>query len=503
MLQLFNTLSRQKETFKPLSQEKVKIYYCGPTVYNFAHIGNLRTYLFEDFIVKTLRYLGYKVETTMNITDIDDKTIRDSMSNNIKLLELTRKYTDFFLEDLKKLNIQHADNIQPISDIVPEMIDMINGLFAKWYAYLGDGGSVYYSIAKFKHYGELAHLDMKGMRSSVRINNDEYEKDQAADFALWKGYDAEKDGENFWDAKFMINGEEKIIRGRPGWHIECSACNMRHFGAQVDIHMGGIDNLFPHHQNEVAQSEAFSGKQFVKYWVHGAHLLVDGKKMSKSADNFYRLVDIVVKMPHEKERHVLLGFRLMAFQNRYREELNFTFDRLQAAINTLKSLDEFLKRIKRYVPKDRMEGLSDGKIDALKAQWQGVIRREFRENLQALMQNYIEHLEDDFSTPEALADIFELITWINKEIDSETLSAEELTGVIDFVRSIDEVIWVFDFSLLEAEESASEEVLVLLEARNMAKAEKNWSLADEIRAKITELWYKVVDDKAGARVERL
>jgi len=447
MLQLFNTLSRQKEIFKPLSQEKIKVYYCGPTVYNFAHIGNLRTYLFEDFIVKTLRYLGYKVETTMNITDIDDKTIRDSMSNNIKLLELTRKYTDFFLEDLKKLNIQNADNIQPISDIIPEMIEMINVLFAKGYAYLGEDGSVYYSIAKFKHYGELAHLDMKGMRSSVRINNDEYEKDQAADFALWKSYDLEKDGENFWDAKFMINGQEKILRGRPGWHIECSACNMRHFGAQVDIHMGGVDNLFPHHQNEVAQSEAFSGKQFVKYWLHGAHLLVDGKKMSKSADNFYRLVDIVKTMSHEKERHILLGFRLMTFQNRYREELNFTYDRLQAAVNTLKSLDEFLKRLKNYslihpsLDGEFVSTDSETEVAALRLQGRNsIIRREFRDNLQALMQNYIEHLEDDFSTPEALADIFELVTWINKEIDSEILSAAELASVISFVRSIDEVI---------------------------------------------------------------
>lgn len=340
-LHLYNTLNREKERFKPLRQDEVKVYFCGPTPYNYAHIGNLRAYLFEDIVIRTLKFLGYRVKTVMNVTDIDDKTIRDSQKSGKTLKEFTEFYTTEFLKDLDRLGIQRADTIAPISTLIDEMRVMIQGLLDQDFAYIADDGSVYYRVEKFKNYGKLANLDTKGMISSVRINNDEYDKDQIADFALWKAYNSEADGENFWEIEvFEKNGNEKIskiLKGRPGWHIECSACNYKFFGEQIDIHMGGIDNLFPHHQNEVAQTEAFTGKQFSKYWLHGGHLLVDNKKMSKSAGNFYTLRDIIEKWSEKfDEKIVCRAMRLMNLQNRYRENFNFTNDRLESAINTIK-----------------------------------------------------------------------------------------------------------------------------------------------------------------------
>lgn len=340
-LHLYNTLNREKERFKPLRQDEVKVYFCGPTPYNYAHIGNLRAYLFEDIVIRTLKFLGYRVKTVMNVTDIDDKTIRDSQKSGKTLKEFTEFYTTEFLKDLDRLGIQRADTIAPISTLIDEMRVMIQGLLDRDFAYIADDGSVYYRVEKFKNYGKLANLDTKGMISSVRINNDEYDKDQIADFALWKAYNSEADGENFSEIEvFEKNGNEKIskiLKGRPGWHIECSACNYKFFGEQIDIHMGGIDNLFPHHQNEVAQTEAFTGKQFSKYWLHGGHLLVDNKKMSKSAGNFYTLRDIIKKWSEKfDEKIVCRAMRLMNLQNRYRENFNFTNDRLESAINTIK-----------------------------------------------------------------------------------------------------------------------------------------------------------------------
>ncbi|EKD29652.1 MAG: hypothetical protein ACD_78C00322G0007, partial [uncultured bacterium (gcode 4)] len=410
MLHLQNTFSQTKERFKPLRQELVKVYYCGPTPYNFAHIGNLRAYLFSDSVVRTLRYLGYKVQTVMNVTDIDDKTIRDSQKAEMSLQGFTEKYTEAFLEDIKRLGIIPADTIVPISTAIDTMVEIIQKLLDKGYAYLAEDGSIYYSIKKFPKYGQLAHLDMKGMKSSVRIDNDEYEKESVADFALWKAYDREKDGSNFWEARFKVptsqterisrewretewgvlkaytewvsrewTGKlpvsEVVVSWRPGWHIECSACNLKHLGPEIDIHMGGIDNIFPHHENEIAQSEAYSGKKFARYWMHSGHLLVDNKKMSKSADNFYTLADIVAKMPNEKPGMVYRGFRLMNLQTRYRENFNFTFDRLTAAIQTAKSFDEILKRLKHYETPSRK------------------VFRDFRETVQQYIQAYIECLE--------------------------------------------------------------------------------------------------------------
>ncbi|MDD5376797.1 MAG: cysteine--tRNA ligase [Candidatus Gracilibacteria bacterium] len=484
MLQLQNTFSQTKERFKPIRQELVKVYYCGPTPYNYAHIGNLRAYLFSDSVVRTLRYLGYKVQTVMNVTDIDDKTIRDSQKAGMDLQSFTEKYTGLFLEDIKKLGIIPADTIVPISTAIDTMVEIIQKLLDKGYAYLAEDGSIYYSIKKFPKYGQLAHLDIKGMKSSVRINNDEYEKESVADFALWKAYDVEKDGPNKWIVKFNVDGKEVEVPGRPGWHIECSACNLKHFGPEIDIHMGGIDNIFPHHENEIAQSEAYSGKKFSRYWMHSGHLMIDNKKMSKKDGTFYTLADIVTKVPSEKPEMVYRGFRLMNLQTRYRENFNFTFDRLTTAIQTVKGFDEVLKRLKHYNPPS------------------GKVFRDFREMMQQYVQAYIECLEDDIGTPEALAIVFDCFSFINSGIDTNAFSLEEKNAILDLLHSFDEVLGLFDFSLLESTD-IPEEIELLLMQRNAAKEQKNYPLADSLRDQIGSMGYKIVDDKTGSHVEKV
>lgn len=499
-LHIYNTLTRSLDRFKPLRQDEVKVYYCGPTPYNYAHIGNLRSYLFEDFVIRTLRFLGYRVRTVMNITDIDDKTIRDSQKSGKTLKEFTEFYSEAFLADLDRLSIVRADTIAPISTLIEDMGIMIQWLLDKWYAYLAEDGSIYYSVKKFRKYGELAHLDMSGMISSVRIDNDEYDKEQVADFALWKAYDQESDGENKWTITVTIDGEEKSLEWRPGWHIECSACNHHFFWAQIDIHMGGIDNLFPHHQNEVAQTEAFTGKEFSKYWMHGGHLLVDNKKMAKSAGNFYTLRDIVEKAKPVDEVTICRGFRLMALQNQYRENFNFTFERLTAAINTIKWLDEMLKRLTRYIERAipaNTERNAHGKMKFHD------ISREFRDNQQAFMQEFIEKLEDDFDTVSAMTIVFEYQSYINSGIDDALFSSEEAKSLVDLLKSWNEVIGILDFSLLESGETTPAEIQILLDERTLAKSLKDFARGDEIRDMITKMGYRIIDEKDGARVEKI
>ena len=437
----------------------------------------------------------------MNITDIDDKTIRDSQKSEKTLKEFTQYYSEEFLNDCKKIGILPADNIKPISELIDDMGEIIDGLIKKWYAYLAEDGSIYYSVSKFRNYGKLAHLDFKGMISSVRIDNDEYDKEQVADFALWKAYDKESDGENKWSISVTIDGERKDIEWRPGWHIECSACSRHFFGEQIDIHMGGVDLVFPHHQNEIAQTEAFTGKQFAKYWLHGWHLLVDNKKMSKSANNFYTLHDIIEKNSNIVPALNYRGFRLMWLQNQYRENFNFTFDRLNAAINTIKWLDEMMKRLGRYIenlPKGNDERNARGKMKFHE------ISREFRDNQQAFMQDFIEKIENDFDTLGAMTIIFEFQSYINSGIDDELFSLEEAKSLIDLLRSWNEVVAIFDFSLLENSEIIPEEITKLALDRIDAKIAKNWAEADRIRDMLVGKWWKMIDEAGGKwRVEKV
>lgn len=501
MLHVYNTLSRELERFKPLRQEEVKVYFCGPTPYNYAHIWNLKTYIFEDYVIKTLRFLWYRVKTTMNVTDIDDKTIRDSQKFGEELLPYTQKYTAYFLEDLRKLNITLADNIVPISTLIDEMVEMINGLIKRWYAYLWDDGSIYYEIKKFKKYWNLAHLDFSWMKTSVRINNDEYDKENAADFALWKGYKNE-DGENYWEKEFDFNWEKKVLKWRPGWHIECSACNMKYFWAQIDIHMWWVDNIFPHHQNEIAQSEWYTWKTFSKYWIHGWHITVNGKKMAKSANNFYTIKDLEEKyltnpsltLPlNLKEGKVTASvlyraIRLSFMNAKYRESVDFSFEKLEQNFNTIKKIDEALKKLDRVM---KSWTLQEKKF-----------RRDFREELQDFIGEYCEKLEDDFNMPEAFSIFFMYITFSNTQVDSGELSLWEANALFDMFKTFDSVLWILDLDVLNSEEIPNE-IMQKFEARNTAKKAKDFALADTLRDELLNLGYKIIDDRSWSRVEKI
>lgn len=500
-MKIYNPRTKEKETFKPIRNDNVKIYYCGPTVYNYAHIWNLRTFVFEDVVVKTLDFVGgFKIHTAMNITDIDDKTIRESMKAGVSLKEYTKKFTDIFIDDVKKLNVKPADVIEPISNVIPEMVEIINDLVKKEYAYLSDDGSIYFKISKFKKYGKFAGLDLDGMKESVRIDNDEYEKDSAGDFVLWKAW-KEEDGDNFWEETFVFGEEEKVVKGRPGWHIECSACNKKHFGKQIDLHMWGVDLVFPHHQNEIAQTEAHTGKEFSKYWLHSGHLTVDGKKMAKSANNFYTLADLEEKYKDVNKSVLHRAIRLGFVNSIYRDNVDFSFTKLEQNINTVEKIDSLTKRIKRELENSESElDVTVQKGDFLKVKW---IRREFREAQQSFIFDFMEKLEDDFSTPEALAIFFEYNGFINREIDEWEYSLEELKSMKDMLETMNYVLGIVNFDIFDEDDSIPAELTKLLEERQTAREEKNYARADEIRDELTAKGYKIIDSKDGAYLEKM
>ncbi len=334
-LKFYNTETREKEELTPLDGRVVRMYTCGPTVYNFAHIGNFRTYVFEDLLRRTIKFFGFSIHQAMNLTDVDDKTIKGALENKISLDAFTRPFKEAFFEDLKTLGIERVEHYPQATDYIPEMIAIIQSLIEKGTAYRGNDGSIYFSIAKFPSYGRLSHLHLNellvGAGGCNRVAQDEYDKENVSDFVLWKICDPVRDGGIFWESPFG--------KGRPGWHIECSAMAMKLLGESIDIHVGGVDNMFPHHENEIAQSEAYSSKHFVKHWLHAEHLLVDHKKMSKSLGNFFTLRDLLRKGYTGRQLRYLL------LQTHYRTQLNFTFAGLDASAATLMRLSDFIKRL--------------------------------------------------------------------------------------------------------------------------------------------------------------
>ncbi len=497
-MQIYNTLTREKEEFKSLKDNIVKIYYCGPTVYNFAHIGNLKTYTGHDVIVKAMKFLWYPVVTTMNITDIEDKIIRTAQETWEALQDFTQRYTEEFLIDIKKLWIQKADNIEPISNVIPEMVRMINTMLKRWFAYEADG-SVYFEVKKFKTYWKFAHLDFDWMKNSIRIDNDEYDKESAADFVLWKWW-KEEDWENFWDETFIVNWKDITIKWRPGWHIECSACAMKHFWQQIDIHMWAIDLVFPHHQNEIAQTEACTRKTFSKYWVHQGHLMVDGKKMSKSLGNFYTLRDLEEKFSNTPKDILYLAIRLNFINCKYRDSVDLSFDKLEANFTTIKRIQETLKNVTRTIDSFSLVGKDVWKVDR-EVVW---ISREFREDMQWVMQDFITCLEDDFNMPEALVLLFSFQKYVNAWIADKKFSTEELESILDMYQQLDSVFWIINWDVIEAEdEEIPWEITDLLEKRNSAKDEKNFETADKLRDELLEKGFKIVDSREGSRVEKI
>lgn len=467
-LKFYNTESRQKEEITPLQGGRILMYTCGPTVYNFAHIGNFRTYVFEDLLRRTIKFFGYELRQVMNITDIDDKTIKGAIAGGTSLKEYTDPYTAAFFEDLKTLNIQPVEAYPHATTYIPQMIKMIQKHMEKGYAYKGSDGSIYFSIDKFPSYGRLSHLHLDELQkgASQRVGTDEYEKESAADFVLWKAYDPERDGEIYWESPFG--------KGRPGWHIECSAMSMQLLGESIDIHVGGVDNIFPHHENEIAQSEAYSDKHFVRHWLHSEHLLVDNKKMSKSLGNFYTLRDLLEKGYSGKEVRYLL------LQAHYRTQLNFTFDGLVGARHALQRLSDFVHRLR---------SIDDSKEHAL-----------VKPLLEKGEQEFADHLADDLNISAALATLFEVVREINTLCDRQKIGRSEAQAVLSFLEKLDQVLGVIP--LHEEEAPIPIEIQDALSRREQARKEKNWKEADAQRDRILAQGYLIEDTPKGPRVKK-
>lgn len=460
-LQFFNTMDRKVVPFQPIDAKLVRMYTCGPTVYNFAHIGNFRAYMFEDLLRRTLEYFGYPVRQVMNLTDVDDKTIRDSRAARLPLREFTAKYKQAFFEDLKTLNIEPAEVYPAATDHIPQMIRLISVLMEKGFAYQAEDKSIYFSIDKFPDYGKLAKIDRENQRSGVRIKNDEYAKDSVADFALWKAWD-ENDGDVAWDSPWG--------KGRPGWHIECSAMSSEYLGDQFDIHTGGIDNMFPHHEDEIAQSEAASGKTWVNYWLHCAHLMVNGEKMSKSLGNFFTLRDLQQKGWKGREiRWVLIGAH-------YRKKLNFTFEALEQARETLGKFDEFFQRMREIAQ------TGDG--------------TEISQTVAGAEQAFAAAMGDDLNISEALAAMFDLQRAANRLADAGELTAAGGAEVLAAFRKFDRIIGCFEVDAVKTEEFPAE-VTALAEARIEARKAKNFAESDRLRDEIAGLGFIVEDIPGG------
>lgn len=465
-LKLYNTATRQKEVLKPLQDDHVTLYTCGPTVYNYAHIGNFRTYIFEDLLRRTIQFFGMSITQVMNLTDVDDKTIRGAIAKGVSLNDYTKTYKDAFFNDIKTLNIQPAEMYPAATDYIDEMIKIIQGLLDKEIAYRGGDGSIYYSICKFPRYGCLSHLHIDELQAgaSDRVSSDEYEKDHIADFVLWKAYDPQRDGQIFWESPFGP--------GRPGWHMECSAMAMKLLGETLDIHVGGIDNMFPHHENEIAQSEAYSEKPFAKIWMHAEHLLVDGKKMSKSLGNFYELRELISR------GFTGVQIRYMLLQTHYKTQLNFTFTGLEAAKDSLQRLNNFCQRLL-----DIETTSSGGNIAPI---------------LNQALISFTEALADDLNISVALAAVFNLVHEVNILCDTNKISQNESKEVIDLLKRFNLVLGVL--SLEKSSEVIPLELQDALEKRNQARKDKNWALADSLRDYIVNSGYLIEDTSRGARL---
>src|SRR5271165_3879172 len=463
-LRFYNTLTQQVEPFTLLEGNTVRMYTCGPAVYNFAHIGNFRTFTFEDILRRWLLYRGFELDHVMNITDVDDKIIRNALAEQKTLAEYTATYTQAFLDDSAALRLQRPERMVKATEHIPEMVRAIEQLAERGFTYQSDG-SVYYRIAKFPGYGKLSHNDFSGIRSGARVDVDEYDKANARDFVLWK---APKDDEPFWDSA--------IGPGRPGWHIECSAMAMKYLGETLDIHAGGVDLIFPHHENEIAQSEAITAKPFARFWLHAEFLNIEAQKMSKSAGNFYTLRDLL-EMGYEPEvvRYLLASVP-------YRKKLNFTFDGLKAAATAIDRLRNFKLRLET-------NKYPEGMIEKL------------LERTGASAQRFGESLDDDLNTAEALAALFEYVRDANTAMDS----GEFRTGNIpDALELLDQFDRIFDVLRPTATDDAISDAQVegLIAERAQAKKNRDFARADQVRQQLLDAGIILEDTKEGARWKR-
>ncbi len=459
MLKIYNTLTRKLDTFKPVNNEKVTMYTCGPTVYDYAHIGNFRSNVFFDVLKRALKFLGYDVLHVMNLTDVEDKIIRKSKEKNLSINEYTQPYIEAFFEDLATLRIIPADVFPKATEHIDEMIDLIEMLNKKGYTY-EKGGSVYFNIGRFDSYGDFAGIDRNELKDGARVDSDEYGKENAQDFVLWKA--VKEEGEPSWPTPF---GE-----GRPGWHLECSAMAMKYLGETIDIHCGGEDLVFPHHQNEIAQSEAATGKPFVNYWMHCAHLQMGEQKMSKSLGNFYTLRDLVDKGVNP------VHLRYLLLSTNYRSPLLFSFDLIDQAGAAVDRIRDFARRLEREKP----EG-GDAQLT--------------KDAIAAASTGFRKMIEDDLNMSGALGEMFTFIKSVNTMLDDKKFTADGIEEAKNLLLSWDTLLDVLKD--VQAENADSAEIEKLIEDRKQARAEKDWAKADEIRDKLVEMGIILEDTPQG------
>ncbi|HEX7485156.1 MAG TPA: cysteine--tRNA ligase [Vicinamibacterales bacterium] len=471
-ISLFNTLTRQVEPVTPLAAGELRIYNCGPTIYNYVHIGNLRTFLFQDLLRRTFEAAGYRVTFCMNLTDVEDKIIRDSQTglpadaDNETRLRVMRAFTDTyeraFLEDMEALRVERPTIMPRATSYMAEMIRLVTTLETRGLAYERDG-SVYFRVSGFPQYGCLSHIDRAGMQLGTSVDSDEYDRDSVSDFVLWKGT---KPGEPWWDSPWG--------KGRPGWHIECSAMALDLLGQRLDIHTGGVDLIFPHHENEIAQSEGVMGHRWVNHWVHGEFLMVEGEKMSKSLGNFFTLRDLVAKGIDP------IAFRFAIQSNHYRKLYNFSFEGLRAAQATLDRLRTFRSRMEE-APGSARDGAMDARIDPRGRAVRG--RDEFWQAM-----------ADDLNTPQALAAILTLVTDINAQDDFRPLTREERDDVVAFLDEADRIFGAWPREQRSALDAGIE---ALIAARKDAKSARNWKEADRLRDELKSMGILLEDRKDG------
>ena len=468
-LSFLNTMSRETEVFTPINPGEVRVYTCGPTVYNYAHIGNFRAYIFEDLLRRVIQLNGLKVTQVMNLTDVDDKTIRDSQKAGMSLNDFTAIYKEAFFKDLKTLNVEPAEHYPAATDHIPHMIEMIETLIEKDYAYVADDKCVYYSIDKFEHYGCLAKIDRENQMSGTRVKTDEYEKESVSDFALWKAYD-KADGDVKWDSPWGP--------GRPGWHIECSAMAKATLGDHFDMHTGGVDNMFPHHEDEIAQSEAANGCKYVNYWMHCAHLKINDAKMSKSLGNFYTLPQLTEKGWTGAE------VRYMLIATHYRAGLNFVVETGAEKSESLSNARAAIGRLQNFI--ERINDKADGPLtDELKAL------------CDKSKDEFLDALNDDLNISGALGKMFEFVREGNRLLDSKDDINKEL--LLDALFFFNRILDVMNF---EVSNEIPTDIQALADARVQARADKEWARSDELRDQLKELGWVIEDSRQGQKIKK-